>query len=55
MGVAIELPQVALSNVLAGAGCSMHRDAVDKALIEEVRSFGVQGKIVHAETTHGHE
>lgn len=48
--VTVEPAQTALSNVLANAGCSLHRDAVDTRLIEEVKSFGKQGQIVHQET-----
>jgi len=36
----------ALSKVIAGAGCSLHRDAVDQALIDQVKSFGKDGKII---------
>ncbi len=47
--VAVETAPAALSNVLAQAGCSRHRDAVDARLIDEVKSFGQRGKIIHAE------
>jgi hypothetical protein len=36
----------ALSKVIAGAGCSLHRDAVDQTLIDQVKSFGKDGKII---------
>jgi pectate lyase len=49
-GLTVESAPVALSNVLAQAGCSLHRDAVDARLIDEVKSFGQRGKIIHAET-----
>jgi len=46
----VESPQAAYSNVVAQAGCSVHRDAVDARLIEAVQSLGTRGKIIHAET-----
>ena len=49
----VESAQAALSDVLANAGCSRHRDAVDARLIEEVRSFGTRGKIIHTEEEAG--
>jgi pectate lyase len=51
--VSIESAQAALSDVLANAGCSLHRDAVDARLVEEVKSFGQRGKIIHAESEAG--
>lgn len=47
--VTVEPASVALTNVLANAGCSLHRDAVDTRLIDEVKSFGTRGKIIHSE------
>ena len=49
----IESASDALSNVLAQAGCSLHRDAVDARLIDEVKSFGTRGKISHSEAEVG--
>ena len=49
----IENATAALSNVLANAGCSLHRDAVDARLIDDVRSFGMRGKIIHSEAEVG--
>jgi hypothetical protein len=46
---AVESAQTALSNVLAGAGCSLHRDSVDASLIEAVKSYGTHGQIIHSE------
>ena len=43
----------AFSNVIAHAGCSLHRDAVDARLIEEVTSLGVRGKHIQTETEVG--
>lgn len=48
--VTVEPAQAALSNVIAHAGCSLHRDAVDARLIDAVQSFGKRGEIIHAET-----
>ncbi len=36
----------AYNKVLAGAGCSLHRDAIDQSLIEQVKSLGKEGKII---------
>ena len=47
--VTVESPQSALTNVLAQAGCSLHRDAVDARLIDAVKSFGKTGAIIHTE------
>jgi pectate lyase len=52
-GLKIESASDALANVLASAGCSLHRDAVDARLIDEVKSFGTRGKISHNETEAG--
>jgi pectate lyase len=49
----IEPAPAALTNVLAQAGCSLHRDAVDTRLIDAVRSFGTRGKIIHSEADAG--
>ena len=51
--VTVESATAALSNVLAQAGCSLHRDVVDARLIDEVKSFGTRGKISHNETEAG--
>jgi hypothetical protein len=51
--VTVETAPAALSNVLAHAGCSLHRDSVDARLIDEVKSFGTRGKISHAEAEVG--
>jgi pectate lyase len=51
--VTVEPAAVGLSNVLAQAGCSLHRDAVDARLIDAVRSYGTRGQIVHNETDAG--
>lgn len=51
--VAVESASSSLTNVLANAGCSLHRDAVDARLIDAVKSFGTSGKIIHSETEVG--
>ena len=52
-GLTIESAQSALTNVLANAGCSLRRDAVDARLIDAVQSFGTRGKIIHSEAEVG--
>ena len=52
-GLKIESAAAALSNVLAQAGCSLHRDSVDGRLIDEVKSFGTRGRISHTEAEVG--
>jgi pectate lyase len=49
----IESAQAALSDVLANAGCSRQRDAVDARLVDEVKSFGTRGRIIHTEAEAG--
>jgi hypothetical protein len=51
--VTVESALAALTNVLAQAGCSRHRDAVDARLVDAVQSFGTRGKIVHSEAEVG--
>ena len=51
--VTIESAQAALADVLANAGCSLHRDSVYARLIDEVKSFGTRGKIIHSEAEAG--
>ena len=51
--VAVESAQAALAHVLASAGCSLHRDAVDARLVDAVKSFGTRGKIIHDEAEVG--
>jgi hypothetical protein len=43
----------AYQKVLAGAGASQHRDAIDTYLIEELRSLGTKGKIIINEAASG--
>ena len=49
----VEPATTALSNVLAHAGCSLHRDPVDARLMDEVKSLGTRGKISHTEAEAG--
>ena len=42
----IDSAAVAYDKVIAGAGCSLHRDAVDRNLIDQVKSLGRDGNIV---------
>jgi pectate lyase len=51
--VTVEPAAAALPHVLAEAGCSLHRDAVDMRLIDAVRSYGTRGKIIHSEAEAG--
>ena len=51
--VTVEAADAALTNVLAHAGCSQHRDAVDERLVAAVKSFGTRGKIIHDEAEVG--
>jgi pectate lyase len=53
IAVTIESAQDAVSDVLAHAGCSLHRDAVDARLIDAVQSFGTRGKIIRDEAEAG--
>jgi pectate lyase len=49
----IEPAAAALASVLASAGCSIHRDAIDAQLIDAVQSYGTRGKIIHDEAEAG--
>jgi pectate lyase len=51
--VTIEPAAAALASVLASAGCSLHRDAIDARLIDAVQSYGTRGKIIHDEAEAG--
>lgn len=52
-GLKIMSATAALTNVLTNAGCSIHRDAVDARLIDEVKSFGKSGKLIQNEAEIG--
>jgi pectate lyase len=49
VAVTVDTAEVAYRKVLAGAGCSLHRDSVDARLITELASLGRQGRIVREE------
>ncbi len=51
--VTVEPAAVALAHVLAQAGCSRQRDAVDLRLLDAVQSYGTRGKIIHSEAEVG--
>ena len=51
--VTVEPAATALANVVAHAGCSLHRDSVDARLIDAVSSYGLRGKIVESEADAG--
>ena len=48
--VKLDTAQDAYKKVAAGAGCSLHRDAVDTKLIAELTSLGTQGGIIKSES-----
>ena len=54
-GLKIESAEAALTTILAAAGCSQKRDAVDLRLIDALKSFGTRGKIIHDEAEVGGE
>ena len=51
--VKVDPAPVAYQKVAAGAGCSLHRDAVDARLIAELTSLGKKGQISHNEAEVG--
>jgi pectate lyase len=51
--VTVDTAAGAYEKVVAGAGCSLHRDAVDLRLIGDVKSLGVKGKIIDKESDVG--
>jgi hypothetical protein len=52
-GLTIDPADVTFDKVVAGAGCSLHRDEVDQRLIDEVKSLGLKGKLIANETDGG--
>jgi hypothetical protein len=44
--VTVESAAAAYSNVVAQAGCSLHRDTVDRRLLADVQSLGRLGKTI---------
>jgi hypothetical protein len=49
VAVTVDSAEVAFGKAVAGAGASLHRDAVDRRYAEEVASLGTKGKIVRSE------
>ena len=49
----VESPTDAFRAVLKEAGASLERDAIDKRLVNEVKSLGKEGKIIRTETEAG--
>jgi pectate lyase len=50
IAVTVDPASEALENILAGAGASLHRDAIDMQLIEQVKSIGAKGEIIKDES-----
>ena len=44
ISVTVDTAPVAYAKIVAGAGCSLRRDGVDRRLIDELRSLGKKGK-----------
>lgn len=44
----IDTAEQAYERVVAGVGCSLHRDSVDKLLIDDLTSLGTKGKIINS-------
>ena len=44
--VTLDTAQAAYDKVIASAGDSLHRDSVDRRLIDEVRSLGIKGELI---------
>jgi len=52
--VKVDPAEDAYRKIVAGAGCSLHRDAVDTRLIADLTSLALKGRIIHDEATvHG--
>ena len=47
--VTVDSAEVAYAKAVAGAGCSLHRDAVDLRLISELTSLGKTGQLLHTQ------
>jgi hypothetical protein len=43
----LDTAEAAYDKVVAGAGCSLHRDSVDARLIADLLSLGAKGSIIH--------
>ena len=53
IAVTVDPADQAMEKVLAGAGASLHRDAIDTRLVDSVKSFGVKGAIIKEESAVG--
>jgi pectate lyase len=53
LALQIDSAEDAYKKVVAQAGCSLHRDAVDQNLIDQVKSLGKEGKIIEDVTEIG--
>jgi len=52
--VKVDTAEDAYRKIVAGAGCSLHRDSVDTRLIADLTSLSLKGRIIHDEATvHG--
>ncbi len=51
--VTVDTPVDAWGKIVRDAGCSLHRDAVDRALIAELKSLGKAGRIIKSEPAAG--
>jgi pectate lyase len=52
--VRVDTAEDAYTKIVAGAGCSLHRDSVDKRLIADLTSLSIKGRIIRDEATvHG--
>lgn len=51
--VSVQSASDAYTRVIAQAGDSLHRDAIDDRLIDELKSNGLEGKIIHSEAEIG--
>ncbi len=46
VAVTVDVPAIAYEKIVASAGCSLRRDAVDTRLIDELTSLGKKGKLI---------
>ena len=53
VAVTIDSARSAYAKVVAGAGCSLHRDSVDTAIVEDLISLGKKGKLLDSQEQMG--
>ncbi|HEY2881768.1 MAG TPA: hypothetical protein VGJ15_05030 [Pirellulales bacterium] len=53
VAVTVLSAEEAYKKVITGAGASLHRDAVDRRIIEQVLSLGIKGAVINDETIVG--